>query len=84
VPVFTNPHLRVGTAWPFGISSVRLTAMTDAANLDSVAVGANEEEAVVTNTQPKFFSALESFHIARARFRKAMERRENMHSGGLA
>jgi hypothetical protein len=27
--------------------------MTDAANLDIVAVGADEEEAVVTNTQPK-------------------------------
>jgi len=38
--------------------------MTDAANLDSVAVGADEEEAVVTNTQPKFFPALESFHVA--------------------
>lgn len=65
-------------------SSVGLTAMTDAANLDSVAVVADEEEAVVTNTQPKFFSALESFHVARARFRKAMQRRENMHDGGFA
>jgi hypothetical protein len=51
---------------------IDLTAVTDAANLDSVAVGADEEEAVVTNTQPKFFSALESFHVARAGFRKAM------------
>lgn len=58
--------------------------MTDAANLDSVAVGADEEEAVVTNTQPKFFSALESFHVARAGFRKTMQRRENVHRGGLA
>lgn len=58
--------------------------MTDAGNLDSVAVGAHEEEAVVANTQPKFFSALESFHVARAGFRKAMQRRENVHSGGLA
>jgi hypothetical protein len=65
-------------------SPIRLTAMTDAENLDSAAVGADEEEAVVTNTQPKFFSALESFHIARARFRETMQRRENMHRGGLA
>lgn len=63
---------------------VGLAAMTDAADLDSAAVGADEEKAVVTNTQPKLFSALESFHIARARFRKAMQRRENVHSRGLA
>jgi hypothetical protein len=27
---------------------------------------------------------LESLHVARARFRKAMQRGENMHGGGLA
>ena len=58
--------------------------MTDAANFDRVAVGADEEEAVVANMQPKFFSALERSYVARAGFRKAMQRRENVHSGGLA
>ena len=57
--------------------------MTDAANFDGFGIGADEEESVVANAQPKFSSALESFHVARARFRKAMQRGENMHSGGL-
>jgi hypothetical protein len=66
------------------ISAVSFTAMTNAADLDGVGIGADEEEPVVANAQPKFFSSLESFHIARARFRKAMQPGENMHSGGLA
>jgi len=58
--------------------------MTNAADLDGLAVGADKEEAIVTNTQPKLFSPLESFHVTRARFRETMQRRENMHRGGLA
>ena len=58
--------------------------MTDAANLDGVGISADEEEPIVTNAEPKLFSPLESFHVARARFRKAMQRGENMHGGGLA
>ena len=58
--------------------------MPNPPNLDSVGIRADEEEAVVTNAQPKLFSSLESFHIADARFRKAMERRKNMHSDGFA
>ena len=57
--------------------------MTDAANLDGVAVGADEEEPAVANPQPKLFSSLESFHVAHARLRKAMQRGANMHGGGL-
>lgn len=38
--------------------------MTDAANLDGVGIGADEEEPVVPNSQPKLFSSLEGFHIA--------------------
>jgi hypothetical protein len=41
-------------------------------NFDCVSVRADEEKAVVTNPQPKFFSALESFHVPRAGFCKAM------------
>jgi hypothetical protein len=48
--------------------------MADPENLNSLTVRADEEEAVVTNTQPKLFSTLESFHVARARFRKPMQR----------
>jgi hypothetical protein len=40
--------------------------MTDAANLDGVWIGADEEEPVVANAQPKPFSSLEGFHVARA------------------
>jgi len=58
--------------------------MTDAANLNGVRIGADGEEPVVTNAQPKLFSSLESFHVACARFCKAMQRGENMHGGGLA
>jgi len=58
--------------------------MKDAANLEHVRICADKEESVVTNAQPKFFSPLESLHVAYARFRKAMQRGENMHGGGLA
>ena len=58
--------------------------MADAANLDGVGIGADEEEPVVANAQPKLFSSLESFHVADARFRKVMQRGENMHGGRLA
>jgi Putative transposase len=65
-------------------SAVGFAAMTDAANLDGVWIGADEEEPVVANAQPKLFSSLEGFHVARARFRKAMQRGKNVHGGGLA
>ncbi len=58
--------------------------MTDAANLDGVGIGADEKKPVVANAQPKFFSSLESFHVVRARFYKAMQGGENVHGGGLA
>jgi hypothetical protein len=58
--------------------------MTDASNLDGIEVGVDKEEPVVANAQPKFFSPLKGFHIARARFREAMQRRENVHGGRLA
>jgi hypothetical protein len=40
--------------------------MADAANLDAVGIGADEEQPVVANAQPKFFSSFESFHVAHA------------------
>src|SRR5712664_2052275 len=33
---------------------------------------------------PKLFSSLESFHVAHARFREAMQPGENTHGGGFA
>jgi|HubBroStandDraft_1064217.scaffolds.fasta_scaffold277103_2 hypothetical protein len=45
--------------------------MTDPANFDSVGIWANEKEAVVTYTQAKFVSSLDSFHVTHARLRKA-------------
>jgi hypothetical protein len=38
---------------------------------------------VVANPQPKLFSSLQSLHIARARFRKAMQSGKNVHGVGL-
>jgi hypothetical protein len=58
--------------------------MPNAANLDGVSIWADEEEAVVAYTQPKFVSALHSFHVTHARFRKAKERGEDLHRYGLA
>lgn len=58
--------------------------MPHAANLYGVGIGANEEESIVTHTQPKLFSSLESFHVSYARLREAMERGEDMHCDGLA
>jgi hypothetical protein len=40
--------------------------MPHAANLDGVRIGAAEKEPVVANSRAKFFSALESLHVARA------------------
>jgi hypothetical protein len=58
--------------------------MKDASNLNGVWLGADEKEPVVTNAQPEFFSSPESLHVPDSRFRKAMQRGENMHGGGLA
>ncbi len=35
--------------------------MEDSADLDGVGIVADEEEPIITNPQPKFFSSLESF-----------------------
>ena len=64
--------------------AVGFATMTDAANLDGVGLGTDEEKPVVPNPQSKLFSSQEGFHIARTRLRKAMQRRENVHGGGLA
>lgn len=58
--------------------------MTDAAHLDSIRIWTNEEEPIVADAQPQFFSTLESFHVAYARFREAMQGGENLHSDGFA
>jgi hypothetical protein len=68
----------------YRISAVGFTAMTDAANLDSVGIWANEEEAVVTNAQPKLVCSLDSFHVTHARSRKTKERGEDIHRDWLA
>ena len=65
-------------------SAIGFAAMMDAANLDGIGVGTDEEDPEVANAQPKLFSPLKSFHVARARFRKAMQRGENVHGGRLA
>jgi len=57
--------------------------MPHAANLDGVGIWANEEEAVVAYTQPKFVSALHSFHVTQSRLCKTEERREDMHRYGF-
>jgi len=38
--------------------------MPDAANLNGIGIGADEEKPVVPDLQSKFFSSLQSFHIA--------------------
>jgi hypothetical protein len=58
--------------------------MADAPDLNGVGIGTNEEKPLVANAQPKLFSSLKGFHIARARLRKAMQRGKNVHGGGLA
>jgi hypothetical protein len=65
-------------------SAVGFAAMTDAANLDGVRISADEEKPVVSNAESKLFSSLQSFHVAPARFGKAMQRGENLHGDGLA
>lgn len=55
-----------------GALAISLAAMSDSTNLDGVGIRTDEEKPVVTNTQPKFFSTLQSFHVAHSRFREAM------------
>lgn len=58
--------------------------MEDSADLDGVGIVADEEEPIITNPQPKFFSSLESFHVARSGFRETMQCRKDLHGGRLA
>src|ERR1700733_1990282 len=64
-PILSRSLRKVGFQNP--ISPIRFAAMTDAANLDGVGIWANEEDAVVTTAQPKFFSSLKSLNISDAR-----------------
>jgi hypothetical protein len=57
--------------------------VADAANFDRIGDGIGEEEPVVADAQPHLFSPLESLHVSRARFRKTVQRGENVHRGGL-
>ena len=57
--------------------------MEDTANLDGVGRGAEEEEPVIAAAKPEFFSSLESFHVAFAGIREAMQGGENAHGSGL-
>jgi hypothetical protein len=57
-------------------SAVGFASMMDASDFDGIGVRANEEEAIVADAQPKLFSPLKRFHVARAGFRKAMQRRQ--------
>lgn len=57
--------------------------MKDTANLDSVRSGADEEEPIVSDAEPEFFSSLERFYVAFAGIREAMQGDENAHGGGL-
>jgi len=58
--------------------------MPHTANFDCVAIGADKEETIVADAQPKLFSSLQSFHVAHARFREAVQRGEDVHRDGLA
>src|SRR5262249_5865519 len=60
-------------------SPVRLTAMEDASNLDTVHIGAHEKEPVVADAKPELFSSLKSFYLAGSRFREALQGGEDAH-----
>src|SRR5205807_2307465 len=45
--------------------------------------GADEEEPVVTDAEPEFFSSLECLYVAFAGISEAMQGGENAHGGGL-
>jgi len=56
---YLHPFALFAKGWDFRvISAIRFAAMTDAANLDGIGIAADEEEAVVANTQSKLFSSL--------------------------
>jgi hypothetical protein len=67
-----------------GESAVGFAAMMYAANFDGIGGRTYEEEPVIANAQPNLFHPLESLHVARARFRKAMQGGENVHGDRLA
>jgi hypothetical protein len=51
--------------------------MKNPSNLDRVRSGADEEEPVVADAEPEFFSFLESLYVAFAGIREAMQGGEN-------
>jgi hypothetical protein len=57
--------------------------MADASNFDGVGIGADKQEAVVANAQPKFFPALKCLDVTHARLCKAKKRGEDLHRDGL-
>lgn len=70
-----HPIALFAIGWDSRITSpVGLTAMPHTPNLDCVTIGADEEETIIANAQPKLFSSLESFHVAYARFCEAVQR----------
>jgi hypothetical protein len=58
--------------------------MADASDLESVGIGADKEEAVVSYAQPKLFVTPQGLHVTSARLRKTMQDGKNMHGGGFA
>jgi hypothetical protein len=58
--------------------------MANAPDLDCVVIAIDENEAVVSNAQSKFFSALQGFNVTEARFRKSMQCRQNPHRNRFA
>jgi len=64
-------------------SAVGLAAMKNTSNLDSLRSGADEEEPVVADAKPEFFSSLECLYVAFAGIREAIQGGENAHGGGL-
>src|SRR5450432_2824525 len=74
---------RNGTAVQRGLP-IGFAAVPNAANLDGIRFGIHKKHAVVANAQSQFFSALQGFHVARARFRKAVQCGKNLHGGGSA
>jgi hypothetical protein len=57
--------------------------MENAPNLDRVHSGAEEEEPIVADAKPEFFSSPECPYVGFARLSETMQRSENAHSGGL-
>jgi hypothetical protein len=61
------------------MSAVRFAPMPHSPDFDGIGIRADEEYAVVADTQPQFISPVQGFDISNTGLSESVESREDMH-----